>query len=77
MQQSRPQRSSESWQTEVKNVARTLPDDSDLWTAQDKLYAHQATQRGVRLWPADWPPLTNEQLAELTEEAELHDDEEA
>jgi hypothetical protein len=33
----------------------------------------------VRLWPADWPPLTNEQLAELTEEAEaeLHDDEEA
>ena len=58
-------------------MARTLPDDSDLWTAQDKLYAHQATRRGVRLWPADWPPLTNEQLAELTEEAELHDDEEA
>ena len=42
------------------------------------LYAHNATQRGVGVWPADWQPLTSEELAELTEEAEaeLEDDEE-
>jgi hypothetical protein len=30
------------------------------------------------VWPADWQPLTSEELAELTEEAEaeLEDDEE-
>ena len=60
------------------NVARTLPDDPELWTAADRLYAHQATQRGVRLWPADWPPLSSEELRDLNQEAEaeLTEDEE-
>jgi hypothetical protein len=57
-------------------VARILPDDPEVWTAADRLYAHHEQQRGRRVWPSEWPPLTSERLDELSEEAEAELDEE-